>query len=189
MNKFVQIPGYILLLDESAEIKRGDKLVFRINNVVPFEMYECLGFDVHGFLMLYDDLSADKTMCKKVVAHLPLNNCPALKGVDLIQEIPTIQTTPDVNKMQAVKTKLIEMFNSCLFEIDLKQTGSVFLKREGTRYFHYQHNGKRLWCSQYVWDDLEEEFNVDDDDIKECFGELMYELFDIKNVTAYYGAK
>jgi len=70
-HNIIKTDNYLLVVDDS-EIKEGDWYLTFTNNEVMGEPRKC------------EDTNWNFTHCKKIIAHLLLNNSPILEGVDLL---------------------------------------------------------------------------------------------------------
>ena len=82
-HNLIKTEKYLLVVDDS-KIKDGDWCLEGdfIGKVRDYDndqdSYDCwLGDSLNGYATYYDN-------CKKIIAHLPLNDAPDLKGVDLL---------------------------------------------------------------------------------------------------------
>lgn len=80
-HKIIKVENYLLVVDDS-EIKEGSWYLTFTNNVVMGKPRRC------------EDSSYNFTHCKKIIAHLPLNNATFLERVDVL---PPLED--DVEKM------------------------------------------------------------------------------------------
>jgi flagellar biosynthesis/type III secretory pathway protein FliH len=76
-HKIIQIENYLLVVDDS-EIKEGDYYLFTWGGEQDIQRFQNQEEDKIKHQRLYE------TTCKKIIAHLPLNNSPILEGVDLL---------------------------------------------------------------------------------------------------------
>ena len=88
MQKLIKTDDYLLVVDDS-EIKEGD---YRVNIQ-------------RGYIQLVDDnpeyYNKRNDVFKKVIAHLPLNNSPILRDVDLLPQLEkeTYKYTEEIEQM------------------------------------------------------------------------------------------
>jgi hypothetical protein len=94
-KELIKTPEYLLVVDDS-EIKEGDWLIVNDEDVMQMKSdYDndmsnediWVGDSLNGYATYKDN-------CKKIIAHLPLNNSPILEGVPLL---PSLED--DVEKM------------------------------------------------------------------------------------------
>jgi hypothetical protein len=76
-HKIIQTENYLLIVDDS-EIKEGDYYLFTWGGEQDIQRFQNQEEDKIKHQRLYE------TACKKIIAHLPLNNSPILDGVDLL---------------------------------------------------------------------------------------------------------
>lgn len=95
--KLITTQDYLLGVDDSG-IKEGDLILYKNSSIA-----KCLGFPTDGGgglkIQIQSDIAKIKTdfeSCKKIIAHLPLNNSPILEGVDLL---PPLEQEDDVEKL------------------------------------------------------------------------------------------
>ncbi len=72
-QELIKTENYLLVVDDS-EIKEGD-LYVSPNEIVIFE---------YSKETQHNGVNQVPDGCKKIIAHLPLNNFPILKGVNLL---------------------------------------------------------------------------------------------------------
>ena len=96
MQKLIKTENYLLVVDDS-EIKEGD---YRVNIQ-------------RGYIKLVDDnpeyYNKRNDVFKKVIAHLPLNNSPILRDVDLLpplEEEPTEEAKQRAENYMSLKGAL-----------------------------------------------------------------------------------
>ena len=100
-NNLIHTPDYLLVVDDS-QIKEGDYCYYL--NTLAGGHITCQAY-VFDNAMLYDDGTFNRNIgegitpalgeCRKIIAHLPLNNSPVLEGVDLL---PPLEQEDDVWK-------------------------------------------------------------------------------------------
>lgn len=76
-HKIIQTENYLLIVDD-LEIKEGDYYLFTWGGEQDIQRFQNQQDDRIKHQHLYE------TACKKIIAHLPLNNSPILDGVDLL---------------------------------------------------------------------------------------------------------
>jgi hypothetical protein len=76
-HKIIQTENYLIVVDDS-EIKEGDYYLFTWGGEQDIQRFQNQQDDRIKHQHLYE------TACKKIIAHLPLNNSPILEGVDLL---------------------------------------------------------------------------------------------------------
>jgi len=76
-HKIIQTENYLLIVDDS-EIKEGDYYLFTWGGEQDIQRFQNQEEDKIKHQRLYE------TACKKIIAHLPVNNSPILEGVDLL---------------------------------------------------------------------------------------------------------
>jgi hypothetical protein len=76
-HKIIQTENYLLIVDDS-EIKEGDYYLFTWGGEQDIQRFQNQEEDKIKHQRLYE------TACKKIIAHLPLNNSPILDSVDLL---------------------------------------------------------------------------------------------------------
>ena len=76
-HKIIQTENYLLVVDD-LEIKEGDYYLFTWGGEQDIQRFQNQEEDKIKHQRLYE------TACKKIIAHLPLNNSPILDGVDLL---------------------------------------------------------------------------------------------------------
>lgn len=83
--KLITTEDYLLGVDDSG-IKEGDLILYKNSSIA-----KCLGFPTDGGgglkIQIQSDIAKIKTdfeSCKKIIAHLPLNDSPILQGVPLL---------------------------------------------------------------------------------------------------------
>lgn len=56
-------------ITNDSEIQKGDNILYKIgtHKDYPFMFGVCLGFDSSGFIMIHDDMSIHKSLCKKLI--------------------------------------------------------------------------------------------------------------------------
>lgn len=70
-HQLINTDNYLLVVDDS-EIKERDWVITTISEI-----------DIYNVLEKFRN-DCDVIYCKKIIAHLPLNNSPILEGVDLL---------------------------------------------------------------------------------------------------------
>jgi hypothetical protein len=74
-HKLTHTPNYLLVVDDS-EIKEGDFL-YSISNKLVVCANKGSADDINSKVM-------PEVICKKIIAHLPLNDSPMLDGIPLL---------------------------------------------------------------------------------------------------------
>jgi hypothetical protein len=78
-HKLKKTENYLLVVDES-EIKEGDYCTTHLNIIDVGKIHNSYTI----FHTIAKEHLNDLKSCKKIIAHLPLNNAPILEGVDLL---------------------------------------------------------------------------------------------------------
>ena len=85
--KIIQTENYLLVVDDS-EIKEGDWFI----SIPRGTIHKCTAVFENNLIDKSwegrDAVEINKSDCKKIIAHLPLNNSQILKGVDLLPPLP-----------------------------------------------------------------------------------------------------
>ena len=93
-HKLIHTPNYLLVVDDS-EIKEGGFVLVSCSELDIIETRKVK--DYYNEQFLFDgggQIHMD--YCKKIIAHLPLNNSPILEGVDLL---PPLKQEDDVDEL------------------------------------------------------------------------------------------
>jgi hypothetical protein len=83
-HKIIQTEKYLLVVDDS-EIKEGDWFHLDMSdNDRPDEIHQ-MGINKRSKTggINFSEPNSWTSCCKKIIAHLPLNNSPTLEGIDL----------------------------------------------------------------------------------------------------------
>lgn len=69
MDKKITTQEGKFYITTDSEVQKGDKILYKIgtHKDYPFMFVECLGFDVHGFILIHEDMSIHKSLCKKLI--------------------------------------------------------------------------------------------------------------------------
>lgn len=56
-------------ITDNSIIEKGDTILYKIgkHKDYPPMFGICLGFDIHGFILIHDDMSIDKSLCTKLI--------------------------------------------------------------------------------------------------------------------------
>jgi hypothetical protein len=127
----IKTDNYLLVVDDS-EIKEGDYYLFNWYGEK----------DIQKFTYVqYSDREKNKYLyeqsCKKIIAHLPLNNSPILEGVDLL---PPLEDNVE---------KLAE--KQFPYPKDIKDKNDMIIKTNGIKPFNHAKIEKyrRIWSQGY----------------------------------------
>ena len=88
-HEIIKLENYLLVVDDS-EIKEGDYFYVTTKNIVGGNVVsQSIGngefaWTEHILSTETDERGYHPSNCKKIIAHLPMNNSPILEGVDLL---------------------------------------------------------------------------------------------------------
>ncbi|NBW34122.1 MAG: hypothetical protein EBR30_03725 [Cytophagia bacterium] len=119
-NNIIKTDNYLLVVDDS-EIKEGNYFFFKEGIVT--KVYKSDSVEQKVSIENFEhDRVFNYKKCKKIIAHLPLNNSPALQGVDLLppleddveklaDDLYPIQIEDDWDKNKQYRDEFIEGYN------------------------------------------------------------------------------